>query len=129
MIPNMNMYMNQNLYNNMNNVVIPANNQNLNIGQTNQNINNSSTTQGDPNRLNLIFNSQGKKVTIQAQKDAKFCEVATNFANKAGVLGQQLTFILFSGSITKDCTKTLEELKVKNNNAIEVIYNSEVIGA
>ena len=64
------MYMNQNLNNNMNNVVNPANNQNVNNvvnPPNNQNINNSSTTQGDPNRFNF---------TIQAQKDAKFCEVA-----------------------------------------------------
>jgi len=134
---NMNMFMNQNMNNfvnaannqNMNNFANVANNQNIGQNTNNQNINSASTTQGDPNSLNLIFNSQGSKIAIQAKKDARFCEVATKFANKAGVLDKEISFIIFSESVKKDCTKTLEELKLKNNNRIEVIFNAEVIGA
>ena len=113
----------------MNNFANVANNQNIGQNTNNQNINSASTTQGDPNSLNLIFNSQGSKIAIQAKKDARFCEVATKFANKAGVLDKEISFIIFSESVKKDCTKTLEELKLKNNNTIEVIFNAEVIGA
>ena len=126
---NMNNFANVANNQNMNNFVNVANNQNIGQNTNNQNINSASTTQGDPNSLNLIFNSQGSKITIQAKKDARFCEVATKFANKAGVLDKKISFIIFSESVKKECTKTLEELKLKNYNTIEVIFDSEVIGA
>jgi len=139
MNPNMN-YGAMNMNPNMTNFMNSGNNQNIsnsgnvgnnsNIGQSSNNQNNiNSVPQGDPNCLNLIFNSQGNKIAVQAQKDSRFCEIATKFANKAGVLNKEMTFIIFSERVKKDCTKTLEELKLKNNNTIEVIYDAEVIGA
>ena len=126
---NMNNFANAANNQNMNNFANVVNNQNIGQNSSNQNINNASTAQVDPNSLNLIFNSQGRKIAIQAKKDSKFCEVATKFANKAGALNKEISFIIFSESVKNDCPKTLEELKLKNNNTIEVIFNAEVIGA
>ena len=142
MIMNPNMYygsmnMNQNMNNfvnngnnqNMNNLANAANNQNVGQNTNNQNNNISPVSPGIPGCMNIIFNNQGKNVTIQTQKEAKFSEVATKFANKAGVLDKKPSFIISSQKIEMTCDQTVDELKIKDNHKIEVIYESDIKGA
>ena len=141
MNPNMNNLVNGGNNQNMNNIANAANNQNMNnlanaannqnIGQNtnNQNTNNTPISQGIPGCMNIVFNNQGKNVTIQTQKEAKFSEVATKFANKAGVLDKKPSFIISSQKIEMTSDLTVEQLKIKDNMKIEVIYESDIIGA
>ena len=141
MNPNVNNFVNGGNNQNMNNIANAANNQNMNnlanaannqnIGQNtnNQNTNNTSASQGIPGCMNIVFNNQGKNVTIQTQKEAKFSEVATRFANKAGVLDKKPSFIISSQKIEMTSDLTVEQLKIKDNMKIEVIYEADIIGA
>ena len=126
---NMNNFANVANNQNMNNLANAANNQNVGQNTNNQNNNISPASPGIPGCMNIVFNNQGKKVTIQTQKEAKFCEVATKFANKAGVLDKKPSFIISSQKIEMTCDLTVDQLKIKDNNKIEVIYESEIKGA
>ena len=126
---NMNNFANVANNQNMNNLVNAANNQNVGQNTNNQNNNISPASPGIPGCMNIVFNNQGKKVTIQTQKEAKFCEVATKFANKAGVLDKKPSFIISSQKIEMTCDQTVDELKIKDNHKIEVVYESDIIGA
>ena len=126
---NMNNFANVANNQNMNNLANAANNQNVGQNTNNQNNNISPASPGIPGCMNIIFNNQGKNVTIQTQKEAKFCEVATKFANKAGVLDKKPSFIISSQKIEMTCDLTVDQLKIKDNNKIEVIYESEIKGA
>ena len=126
---NMNNFANVANNQNMNNLANAANNQNVGQNTNNQNNNISPASPGIPGCMNIVFNNQGKKVTIQTQKEAKFCEVATKFANKAGVLDKKPSFIISSQKIEMTCDQTVDELKIKDNHKIEVIYESDIIGA
>jgi hypothetical protein len=126
---NMNNFANVANNQNMNNLANAANNQNVGQNTNNQNNNISPASPGIPGCMNIVFNNQGKKVTIQTQKEAKFCEVATKFANKAGVLDKKPSFIISSQKIEMTCDLTVDQLKIKDNNKIEVIYESDIKGA
>ena len=126
---NMNNFANVANNQNMNNLANAANNQNVGQNTNNQNNNISPVSPGIPGCMNIIFNNQGKNVTIQTQKEAKFSEVATKFANKAGVLDKKPSFIISSQKIEMTCDLTVDQLKIKDNNKIEVIYESDIIGA
>ena len=126
---NMNNFANVANNQNMNNLANAANNQNVGQNTNNQNNNISPASPGIPGCMNIIFNNQGKNVTIQTQKEAKFCEVATKFANKAGVLDKKPSFIISSQKIEMTCDLTVDQLKIKDNNKIEVIYESDIKGA
>ena len=126
---NMNNFANVANNQNMNNLANAANNQNVGQNTNNQNNNISPASPGIPGCMNIVFNNQGKNVTIQTQKEAKFCEVATKFANKAGVLDKKPSFIISSQKIEMTCDLTVDQLKIKDNNKIEVIYESDIIGA
>ena len=126
---NMNNFANVANNQNMNNLANAANNQNVGQNTNNQNNNISPASPGIPGCMNIIFNNQGKNVTIQTQKEAKFCEVATKFANKAGVLDKKPSFIISSQKIEMTCDLTVDQLKIKDNHKIEVVYESDIIGA
>ena len=126
---NMNNFANVANNQNMNNLANAGNNQNIGQNTNNQNNNISPVSPGIPGCMNIIFNNQGKNVTIQTQKEAKFSEVATKFANKAGVLDKKPSFIISSQKIEMTCDQTVDELKIKDNHKIEVIYESDIIGA
>ena len=137
MNPNMNYgnmnFGNMNLNQNMNNFANVGNNKNINslpnIAQNTNNQNNTPASPGIPGYINLIFNNQGKNITIQTQKEAKFSEAATKFANKAGALDKKPSFLIISQKVDMTCQQTIEELKLKDNMKIDVIYESEIIGA
>ena len=119
---------NQNIVQNTNNQNIVQNTNNQNIVQ-NTNNQNTSISPGIPGCMNLIFNNQGKNITIQTQKEAKWCEVATKFANKAGVLDRKPSFLIISQKVDMTCELTVDQLKLKDNMKIDVIYEAEIIGA
>ena len=119
---------NQNIVQNTNNQNIVQNTNNQNIVQ-NTNNQNTSISPGIPGCMNLIFNNQGKNITIQTQKEAKWCEVATKFANKAGVLDKKPSFLIISQKVDMTCELTVDQLKLKDNMKIDVIYEAEIIGA
>jgi len=139
MNPNMNygnMYMNQNNFpnagfnQNINNV---GNNQNTNNTGNNQNIvqnpSNPPVPQAPPGYMNIIFNHYGKNITIQTQKDTKFKEVAKSFSNKAGLVDKIPSFIVQSQKVGMDCEVTVDQLNIKDNMTILVIFESEIEGA
>ena len=123
---NMNNFANVANNQNMNNLANAANNQNVGQNTNNQNNNISPASPGIPGCMNIIFNNQGKNVTIQTQKEAKFCEVATKFANKAGVLDKKPSFIISSQKIEMNCELNVDQLKIKDNHKMEVVYADDI---
>jgi len=79
--------------------------------------------------INIIFNCPRKKFTIQSTQDTKMCDLSASFCNKAGFVGQDLTYIVNSRKIDSTEKKTLRELGIVNQSKIEVVLTAEVIGA
>ena len=79
--------------------------------------------------LNIIFNCQGKTISVQATSNTRMCDLAKSFCNKGGYVNKDPTFIINSKRIESTETKTLKELNIINQAKIEVIFSSEVIGA
>ena len=150
---NQNMAMNANMNNVQNNVNQNVNNQNANIqnnvnqnmamnqnmnnvqNNMNQNMNNQNNNSvpfnsgGNSDFMNIVFNNQSQIINIQAKKTDKFCEIAKKYHNKA-VLGERVpSFLYNSKKIEADEAKTLEQLDIKGNPKIDVIFNAEIIGA
>lgn len=86
-----------------------------------------SDTNGD--FLNIIFTCQGRTINFQATKDTKIGDLAKRFAAKFGQPELVPTFFMNSMSIDINQNKTLEELKIKNQAKIDVVFTSQVIGA
>ena len=79
--------------------------------------------------LNIIFTCQGRTINFQATKDTKIGDLATRFAAKFGKPELVPAFFMNSMSIDINQNKTLEELKIKNQAKIDVVFTSLVIGA
>ena len=80
--------------------------------------------------LNILFNSHGKTISIQAQSDKQFKDVASDFYNKVGLKPYEIpTYFFNSHRINADESKTLAELGLKNQVNIDVVLISTVVGA
>ena len=80
--------------------------------------------------LNILFNSHGKTISIQAQSDKQFKDVASDFYNKFGLKQFEIpTYFFNSHRINADESKTLAELGLKNQANIDVVIISTVVGA
>ena len=123
---NINQNMNNQNIVNQNNTNQNINNQNVNINQNNNNVQPASE---DSNFINIVFINQNQLINIQATKKDKFCDIAKRYCNKA-LLGDRVpSFLYNSKKLERDETKTLEELEIKGNPRIDVIFNAEIIGA
>ena len=89
----------------------------------------SQPPSGNGDFLNIIFTCQGRSINFQATKDTKIHDLATRFAVKFGQPDQVPTFFMNSMSIDINQDKTLEELKIKNQARIDVVFTAQVIGA
>ena len=83
----------------------------------------------DNSFLNIIFNYQGRTISIQATKNCKMCDLSKRFSNKAAVLDKEVMFILNSCKVDSTDTRTLKELNIKDQSKIEVVFPSEILGA
>ena len=123
---NINQNMNNQNIVNQNNTNQNINNQNVNINQNNNNVQPASE---DSNFINIVFINQNQLINIQATKKDKFCDIAKRYCNKA-LLGDRVpSFLYNSKKLERDESKTLEELEIKGNPRIDVIFNAEIIGA
>ena len=91
--------------------------------------NGSQPPSGNGDFLNIVFTCQGRSINFQATKDTKIHDLATRFAVKFGQPDQVPTFFMNSMSIDINQDKTLEDLKIKNQAKIDVVFTAQVIGA
>ena len=89
----------------------------------------SQPPSGNGDFLNIIFTCQGRSINFQATKDTKIHDLAKRFAAKFGQPEQVPTFFMNSMSIDINQDKTLEDLKIKNQAKIDVVFTAQVIGA
>jgi hypothetical protein len=79
--------------------------------------------------LNIIFNCQGKTISVQATANTRICDLAKSFCNKGGYVNKDPAFLINSKRIESNETKTLKELNINNQARIDVFFTSEVVGA
>ena len=79
--------------------------------------------------LNILFNCQGRTISLQASQDTKIGDLAKRFAAKFGQPDLVPTFFMNSMSIDITKDKTLKDLNIKNQTKIDVVFTSQVIGA
>jgi len=91
-----------------------------------------ANTPGDNNAqnfINVIFITPEKSITIQTTKETKFSELVKKFCLKIGCAIENPMFICNSQKIDSDERKTLEDLHIKFNSKINVVYTYQIIGA
>jgi hypothetical protein len=80
--------------------------------------------------IKLSFNLQGQCLTIQVSKNNKFSEAVEKFALKACIPKKDISLLYNSKLLESNENRTIEEIFEGDNNIkIDVIKNSEVIGA
>ena len=95
----------------------------------NQNFGNFGNA-GGSQYLNILFVIGGRKVTIQAKSDSKFCDLIKSFYTKSNIdPNENPKFILNSQQISVDEQKTLTQVGLHDNSSIDVFLQAQVIGA
>ena len=85
---------------------------------------------GSINYLNIVFVISGRKVTIQAKSDSKFCDLIKSFYTKSNINpNENPKFILNSQKVSPDDQKTLTQIGLHDNSAIDVFLEAQVVGA
>ena len=80
--------------------------------------------------LNIIFINNEQKITLQAQSDMMFAELAYKYLQKTGITDEQHPQFIFNiKTIPIDSCQTLSQLKMANSSQIQVILGNTIIGA
>jgi hypothetical protein len=77
----------------------------------------------------IIFNNQGKPTLVQATNETRFSDLCKLYVNITGIQGEDPVFLLHSHKLESNDCRTLTELKIRNQERIEVIFPNEVIAA
>lgn len=78
-------------------------------------------------KLNVIFQVRDLNICMPCYSNSTFCEISTKFRNKAGLITNDLRYIINSMQIMEDNQKTLADLKIYNGCRVCVIVE-DVIG-
>ena len=79
--------------------------------------------------LNICFSASGRIVNVQATRNMTFSELSKKFCVKADEKEKVPSFLLNSSMIDANDKRTLAELRIQNNQRIEVVFTSDVVGA
>ena len=81
--------------------------------------------------LNIVFNKNGKVITMQGKSDMMFAELALKYIQKVGIdiKNDQPKFIFNSSEIVPDSCKELGALGLRDFSRIEVVIGKDIIGA
>ena len=77
----------------------------------------------------IIFNNQGKSTLVQATNETRFSDLCKLYVNITGIQGEDPVFLFHSHKLESNDCRTLTELKIRNQERIEVIFPNEVIAA
>ena len=127
----MNMNMNPNMYfgnmslnPNMNNFGYMNMNPNMNTFG-NMNMNPNMNNFGYMNMIQIVFNYNGNKTTLQANTYTPFSDLSRRFCSQAGILNKYPTYFIGSRKILSNDNQTLSELHIHNNSEISVLLSSD----
>ena len=80
--------------------------------------------------INLYFKRDNQNILMQAKGDMMFAELVLKYFQKTGLSENDMPQFLFNSvAIQYDTCKTLDELRMRDGSAIDVVIGKNVIGA